>query len=359
MKFQIVKNKNPTSKQELKKIMDKPSFGVNYIDYMVHIHYENSEWTKLEIVPFGNISISPASCCLQYGSQIFEGCKAYKWADGSVHTFRLEDNAKRFQDSAQRLGMPVLPVEYFVGAVNELLKLQKQWVSDKPGESLYIRPFMIGTDPYLGLRPTLIADFYVICSPVGAYTPKTSGAKIYLETKYFRAGPGGTGDIKCGGNYAASMLSKIKIHNDGFDDVLYLDSKKCKYIEEFSGMSCFLVKENKILTPKLNGSILPSITRDSIIQLAKDLGYEVVEKKVKLEKVIKWIKEKKVTEVFACGTAAVVFPTKQICGEYDGEKFDLIVGNGKHYPVSSKLKELLVGIQTGKVKDKYNWTKKV
>jgi branched-chain amino acid aminotransferase len=246
------------------------------------------------------------------------------------------------------VALPPLPVNDFVDAITKALSLDQRWIPTGENMSLYIRPFMIATEAFIGLRAAEVADFYVIFSPVGAYVEGV--AKIWLETKYFRATPGGTGAAKCGGNYAASLLAKMLAHEKGCTDSLYLDAKTAKYIEEFSGMSFFAVQsDGTLISPKISDTILDSITRKSIIQIAKDNKIKFVEKDIDYKKLLADIKSKKIAEVFACGTAAVVSPV----GVIKGEGFEVTVGDGKFGKISKFLKEELVGIQRGEKPDKH------
>ncbi|GMO13680.1 MAG: branched-chain amino acid aminotransferase [Mycoplasmoidaceae bacterium] len=356
-KFKITKNKRPATKAQLKQYLSKPAFGVQFTDHMAHIHYENKKWSKFEVIPFQNLSLSPACCSLHYAQEVFEGVKAYKWKDGSVRVFRPEANGERLQKSSMRICLPILPVNDFVEAIKEVVKIDKQWVPGEEGQSLYIRPFIIGTDPYIGIRVPEVADFYVILSPVGSYLKTDAGNKIWVETKYFRSGPGGTGAAKCGGNYAASLVAKKNAATHGCADSLFLDAKEVKYVEEFSGMSFFAVtKDGQLITPKINERILDSITRNSLIQIAKDNKIKVTEKDIDFKKeIIAGLKSKNIVEIFACGTAAVVSPVSEL----NGDDFSIVVGDGKPGKISMFLKQQLVGIQKGEVLDTHNWMVKI
>ena len=353
-KFTFVKNANCIEQQKINEILNdiknQQVFGKQFTNYMAHIHYKNGEWINHEIIPFANISLSPAAAVFHYGQEIFEGIKAYKWDDNSIHSFRIKDNAKRFQLSAKRVVLPELPVDDFYDAIIELLKIEKDWVPKEENMSLYIRPFLIASEAFLGLKETNEADFYVILSPVAPYI--SGVATIWLEDTYFRAGPGGTGNAKCGGNYAASLLPKKLAKAQGCNECLFLDAKTNKYVEEFSGMSFFCVDKNNVLyTPKINDSILQSITRDSIIKIAKKLKINVQEKKLIWKNILEKIKKKEIVEIFSCGTAAVVSPV----GVIKGKGFEVVIGDGKMGKISKLLKDELVGIQTGKKEDSFNW----
>lgn len=304
-------------------------------------------------MPYAPLSIDPANMTLHYGQEIFEGLKAYRRPDGSVATFRPEANGERFRSSARRLAMPELPVETFVAACDALVQQDTAWVPAHGGEeSLYLRPFMIATEVGLGVRPANEYLFLVIASPAGAYFP--GGVKpvsIWLSEDRVRAVPGGMGDAKTGGNYAASLLAQAEAAAKGCDQVAYLDAVEHKWVEELGGMNLYFVYGDKIVTPSLTGSLLAGITRDSLLKLASDLGYTSEESRVSIDQWREDTAAGTLTEVFACGTAAVITPVgtvKSAGGEWTQ-------GDGTPGPVTLKLRERLLDIQRGTAEDTHGW----
>lgn len=356
------------SDSEVSKSLENLGFGNVFTEHMVHLNFKgdvlenytdyNKGWSKSEVVRFKNISLSPAAAVLHYAQEIFEGMKAYKWNNGSVYMFRPFCNAKRFNKSARRLALPCLDENVFVSSIKDLIKRDKRWIPTKDGESLYIRPFMIATEPFLGVRPAQEVDFYSILSPVGNYFGTIEPVKIWVETNYFRSSYGGTGDVKCGGNYASSLLPGIMAKEKGCSQVLYLNSRDQKNIEELGGMSFFVVLDDMtIVTPMLNGNILESITRQTIIELTSAWGYKVEERELTIDEVVKSISSGRIIEMFACGTAAVVAPI----GTLLNDKFEVSVDyhNNNEGELTTKIRNYIVDVQTGKLEDKYQWMEKV
>ncbi|ROQ65825.1 branched chain amino acid aminotransferase [Streptomyces sp. 840.1] len=352
--IELKPSSNPLSDAEREANMTEPGFGRYFTDHMVTIKWtEGRGWHDGQLVPYAPLSIDPANMTLHYGQEIFEGLKAYRQPDGTVATFRPEANAARFQSSARRLAMPELPVETFVAACDALVQQDAAWVPAHGGEeSLYLRPFMIATEVGLGVRPSNEYLFLVIASPAGAYFP--GGVKpvsIWLSEDRVRAVPGGMGDAKTGGNYAASLLAQAEAAAKGCDQVAYLDAVEHKWVEELGGMNLYFVYGNKIVTPSLTGSLLAGITRDSLLTLAADLGYEPEESRVSIGQ---WRDDSAagtLTEVFACGTAAVITPVgtvKSASGEW-------VQGDGTPGPVTLKLRERLLDIQRGTAEDTHGW----
>jgi branched-chain amino acid aminotransferase len=334
---------------------EKLAFGKIFSNYMYSMSYTPAKsWYDMKIGKFENFSISPAAFVLHYAQEIFEGLKAYRWTDGSIALFRPRDNFIRMNNSAERLCLPQFDVETALSALKELIKLDADWVPSKQGSSLYIRPTMIAVDPFIGLRPAEEILFYIICSPVEAYLPGVNS--ILIEDEYVRAVRGGTGAVKTGGNYAASLYP-CKLANDkGYDQILWLDAIERKYIEECGGMNVFFVYENCIATPHLSGSILPGITRNSILQLAKSWGIETVEGKLNINDVVEDMKSGAIIEAFATGTAAVISPIGRF--GYKGE--DYAVGDGKTMgALTKRFYDTVTGIQYGRVKDEFGWIEKV
>lgn len=339
---------------EREALLVDPGFGNHFTDHMVSIVWTKGEgWHDAEVLPYGPIQMDPASSVLHYGQEIFEGLKAYRRADGSVVTFRPEENARRLNASAVRLALPELPVELFVEAVNHLVSIDADWVPSGHDQTLYLRPFMIADESFLGVRAAQRARFLVIASPAGPYF--TGGVKpvsIWLSQELARAGHGGTGAAKCGGNYAASLLPQQVAADNGCQQVLFTDSDNGDRIDELGGMNIFLVGANKnLITPELNGNILPGITRKSLIQLAKDRGYTVEERAVTVSEWRAGVADGSITEAFACGTAAVITPI----GQLKAPDFTIDFGDNAPGEFTMSLREELTGIQFGTHEDRHGW----
>ena len=335
----------------------KLGFGSIFTDHMFIMEYdESSGWRNAKVEEFHDISISPAANVFHYGQEVFEGLKAYRTSDGAICLFRPEMNAKRANNSLLRLCMPRIDEDDFIDAIKSLVNTDKEWVPKSEGTSLYIRPFIIALDPNLSVNPSKKYYFIIIASPSGAYyVHGINPVSIWVEDDYVRAVRGGVGFAKTAGNYAASLIGQNKAHEKGCEQTLWLDGIEKKYIEEVGSMNIFFKIDNKIITPMLNGSILPGITRDSIITLCKEFGYEVEERKISLDEVLEAGNNGKLEEVFGTGTAAVVSPV----GELINKEQKLIINNGEIGNLSLKLYETLTGIQYGKLEDKYNWRVKV
>ena len=335
----------------------KLGFGKIFTDHMFVMNYtEGKGWHDPRIEPFHNISLSPAAMVYHYGQEMFEGLKAYKNPDGNVYLFRPDMNAKRTNATNDRLVIPQLPVEDFVQAVSAVVDVDSVWIPTEPGTSLYIRPFIIATDEFLGVAPSKTYLFMVILSPSGAYYESgLAPVGIWIEDEYVRAVRGGIGFAKTGGNYAASLIAQQKAHDAGYSQVLWLDGVERKYIEEVGAMNIFFKIAGKVVTPALSGSILPGITRDSTIQLCKEWGYEVQERKISAEELLQAQKDGTLEEVFGTGTAAVISPVGKL--RYQDEV--MTIGNGETGPLSMKLYETITGIQTGKLEDTKGWRVKV
>ena len=332
-----------------------PGFGDVFTDHMISIDWSRDEgWHNAAIVPYGPIQMDPASSVLHYGQEIFEGLKAYRWANGSIVTFRPEANAARMQDSARRLALPELPVELFVQSVRELVRVDANWVPSGSDQTLYIRPFMIADESFLGVRSAQRARYMVIASPSGPYfTGGVRPVSIWLSEGHSRAGHGGTGAAKCGGNYAASLLPQEEAAAHGCQQVLFTDSADSDRIDELGGMNLFLVKsDGTLVTPELNGNILPGITRDSLITLAKQRGHRVEERPVTISEWRDGVADGTVTEAFACGTAAVITPIGSL-KTADGRDIDF--GDRAPGTLTLSLREELTGIQYGIIDDPFGW----
>ena len=333
------------------------SFGTIFTDHMFVMDYEESKgWINPRIVEYRDFSISPAALVFHYGQTMFEGMKAYKTDDGRTVLFRPQKNIERANNSNKRLCIPEIPEEDFLQAIMELVKIDEEWIPTKKGSSLYIRPFIIATEPTLNVKPASQYKFMIILSPVGAYYKEgLNPVKIWIEDEYVRAVRGGIGEAKTGGNYAASMLSQEKAHEAGYSQVLWLDGVEHKYIEEVGAMNIFFIISGKIVTPMLNGSILPGVTRNSVIELCKDWGYEVEERKVSADEIYEAAKNNTLEEVFGSGTAAVISPVGTL--KFGDEVFE--INNNNIGDISQKIYDTITGIQTSKVKDKFNWVVQV
>ena len=328
-------------------------FGKIFTDHMFVMNYtEGKGWHDARIVPYANLSLAPSAMVFHYGQEMFEGLKAYKGEDGSVYLFRPDMNAKRANNSNKRLVIPELPEEDFVEAVKAVVDVDRDWIPTDPGTSLYIRPFIIATDEFLGVAPSKTYLFIVILSPSGAYYE--SGLEpvgIWIEDEYVRAVKGGMGFTKTGGNYAASLIAQVKAHDDGYSQVLWLDGVERKYIEEVGAMNSMFKINGKVVTPMLNGSILPGVTRDSIIQVCKDWGYEVEERRISVDELVAAAKDGSLEEVWGTGTAAVVSPVNKL--RYEDEVMH--IGDGGIGELTQKLYDELTGIQWGKRPDTRGW----
>lgn len=340
-------------------ILKDPGFGNYFTDHMFSIVWTKEQgWGEPQILPYGPIQMDPASSVLHYGQEIFEGLKAYRTERGAIQLFRPEENAKRLNASARRLALPELPEELFVRAIEELVKIDAEWVSSAPEASLYLRPFMFADEVFLGVRPAERVRFLIIASPVGPYfTEGVKPVSIWLSEEHSRAGRGGTGAAKCGGNYAASLLSQQEAIKNGCSQVLFLDSSTEDTIDELGGMNLFLVKrDGTLITPELTGSILPGITRDSLIELARSQGRTVEERRVTVSEWRQGAADGTITEAFACGTAAVITPIA-VLKTADGRHIDhSATAPGE---VTMQLREELTGIQTGRIRDTHGWVTEV
>ena len=332
----------------------KLGFGRVFTDHMFLVEWsKNRGWHDARIEPFGYLPIHPASTTLHYGAEIFEGMKAYRKADGSIQMFRPEENFKRLNRSAARMGLPELPVEDGMEALLTLLEMDKDWVPYSDGTSLYIRPFMIGDDQFLGVHGVSHAIFIIILSPSGSYYPEgINPVRIMIEDEDVRAVRGGTGEAKCGGNYGASTRAGIRAEERGYSQVLWLDGVERKYIEEVGAMNIMFKINGKILTPALTGSILPGITRKSILELLRAEGRDVEERRISVDELIEACENGTLEEAWGCGTAAVISPVGKLM--YQGKEY--VICNNEIGPVSQELYDKLTAIQWGKAPDPFGWT---
>ena len=330
-------------------------FGKLFTDRMLLVEWKaGTGWCDARIEPYGPFMLDPACMVFHYAQEIFEGLKAYKWADGRVALFRPEMNARRFNQSATRMCMPEIPEELFLKGIEQLVTLEKEWIPTAAGTSHYIRPTMIAVEPILGIKPSDHYYFYVILSPVGAYyAAGFNPVNILVEDHYVRAVAGGTGEAKTGGNYASSLIAAREAKKKGFDQVLWLDGLERRYIEEVGAMNMFFAYGKKIVTAPLNGSILPGITRDSVLKLAPTLGYQVEERQIDVNDLFADIRAGKISEAFGSGTAAVITPVGKLC--YKDECLQL--SGGKVGEITQKLYDTLTGIQTGKISDTFGWVR--
>ena len=350
MNISITKNTHPGELIPSNKL----GFGVYYTDHMFIMDYsEEKGWHDARIVPFQNITLSPAACVFHYGAEVFEGLKAYRRKDGKVQLFRPWDNMERMKNSAIRLGLPVVPPEDALEAVKALVKIDERFVPSEPGTSLYIRPFLFGTDPKLGLHGVHEAMFVVILSPVGSYFENgMEPVKIVVETEDVRAVRGGTGEAKCGGNYAAANRAGDKAIEKGYSQVLWLDGVERKYVEEGGGMNVMFKINGTVVTPMLTGSILRGVTRKSCIELLKSWGVPVEERLLSVDELFEAAKNGTLEEAWCVGTAAVICPIGELT--YKGK--DYVINDFKIGPVAQKLYDTLTGIQWGNVADPHEWT---
>jgi branched-chain amino acid aminotransferase len=355
LKFEVTRNPKPLPDAEREAIIANPTFGTHFTDHQIVVVWEKDKgWHSAQVIPYGPMLMDPSSAVLHYGQEIFEGIKAYRHDDGSIWTFRPKMNAARIQKSAKRMALPELPEEIFIESLKQLIAVDGAWVPKPENEkTLYFRPFEIAAENFLGVRAAHRAEYRVIASPVGPYF--TGGVKpvsIWIALDSARAGKHGTGEAKTGGNYAASLLAQNEGYEQGCSQVMFLDAETATYIEELGGMNLFFVHaDGKVSTPSLDGTILRGITRDSIITLLKDRGHEVSERRITLEEVRNGFASGEITEIFACGTAAVITPVGMLkskleqIGSPDAEPGKLTVA----------LREELTSIQYGRLEDKHGW----
>ena len=335
----------------------KLGFGKIFTDHMFLMDYNaESGWTDARIVPFGPLPIHPASTVLHYGAEVFEGMKAYRTAEGKIQLFRPMENVRRLNNSAERLCLPELDEEGCLDIIKTLVELEKDWVPHSEGTSLYIRPYLFGNDPHLGVHAVKNATFAIICSPVGAYYAEgLNPVKIAIESEDVRAVRGGTGYAKCGGNYAASLRAGERAERNGYTQVLWLDGVDRKYIEEVGAMNVMFKINGKIITPALTGSVLPGITRKSCVELLKDWGYEVEERLFSVDELFAAVENDELEEAWGTGTAAVVSPIGNLF--YKGKEYT--VSDNKIGELTQKLYDNLTGIQWGKKDDTHGWIEPV
>jgi len=353
LQFLVKPNAEARSEAEHADIMAEPGFGKHFTDHMVDICWsEQGSWHRPRVQPYGPIALDPAAAVLHYAQEVFEGLKAYRHKDGSIWSFRPEKNAERMQRSAARLALPELPTEYFIESLKQLIAVDGRWVPDAGETSLYLRPFMFAKEAFLGVRPAKKVNYYVIASPAGAYfSGGVAPVSIWVSNDYARAGRGGMGAAKTGGNYASSLVAQQEAYEHGCAQVLFLDAEKSQYLEELGGMNVvFIYKDGRVVTPE-SSSILEGITLDSILQLATDRGLKVEQRKVTIDEVREGVASGEITEMFACGTAAVVVPI----AAFKAEGYTIGDENAPAGEVTMSLRQELTDIQYGRVEDRHGW----
>ena len=355
MSYQITieKTKNPKQKPDENNL----GFGIHFTDHMFSMDYtEGIGWHDPKIIPYAPLSLDPSCMIFHYGQAIFEGLKAYKGANGDILLFRPRKNMERINVSNERLCIPPIDVDFAVEAVKTLVDVKKDWIPKSEGTSLYIRPFIIATDPYLGVRPSHTYKFLIILSPVGAYYKEgINPVKIYVESNYVRAVKGGIGYAKTPGNYAASLKAQMEAKEKGYTQVLWLDGVEKKYVEEVGTMNVFFKINGEVITPSLEGSILAGITRDSTIELLHSMGVKVTERRISIEEIYEAHDKGTLEEAFGTGTAAVISPI----GELNWNGRIIQINDGKIGEISSKVYNAITGIQSGKLEDTFGWTVKI
>ncbi|EHR49730.1 branched-chain amino acid aminotransferase, group II [Saccharomonospora marina XMU15] len=360
--FSRTMSPTPASAEAVAEVLAKPGFGTRFTDHMVTVRWsEGVGWHDARLTPYEPLTLDPATAVLHYGQAIFEGLKAYRQPDGSISAFRPQLNAARFRRSARRMAMPELPDELFLGSIHELIEVDGRWVPTSEGDTLYLRPFLIATEAGLGVnKPSAQYLYSLIASPAGSYF--AGGVKpvsVWLSTEYVRAAPGGTGFAKCAGNYAASFVAQAEAVEHGCDQVVWLDAVERRWVEEMGGMNLFFVfgsgKDARLVTPELTGSLLPGVTRDSLLTLAADFGHKVEERRISTEEWEKAAASGELTEVFACGTAAVITPVGRV--KHAGGEFT--IAGGQPGEVTLRLRDELTGIQNGTRPDPHGWMYKL
>jgi branched-chain amino acid aminotransferase len=356
--FEFEAHASPVAEADRAALLANPGFGKIFTDHMAVIRYTAGKgWHDARIEPRRPIQLDPACAVLHYAQEIFEGLKAYRMPDGGATLFRADANARRFAESARRMAMPELPEEMFLSSIRELVRTDRDWIPEGDGASLYLRPFMFASETFLGVRPAQEYLYMVIASPAGAYFKGGApSVTLWVSEHYTRAAPGGTGAAKCGGNYAASLVAQAEAIGHDCDQVVFLDAAENRYVEELGGMNVFFVfDDGSIQTPPLTGTILPGITRESLLALARDTGITVREERYSLDEWKADAASGRLREAFACGTAAVVTPI----GRVQGRGFDFTIGNGGPGLLTEQLRERLVSIQRGTAPDPHGWVERL
>ncbi|MDF7673600.1 branched-chain amino acid aminotransferase [Acetobacteraceae bacterium ESL0709] len=355
--FTFETTSRPTPADQRKILLEDPKFGRVFTDHMAIIHYsEDKGWHDAKITPRQPLPLDPASTVFHYGQEIFEGMKAYKGRDGKPLLFRPQANAARFAASARRLAMAELPEDLLLDSIRSLLKLDQEWIPTGEGQSLYLRPFMISNEVFLGVKPSHEYLYVLLASPAGAYFSHGC-VSVWVTDRYTRAAPGGTGEAKCGGNYASSLVAQMEASANGCDQVLFLDAVEKRYVEEMGGMNIMFVRhDGSVVTPPLNGSILRGVTRDSLLRLGRHMGITMVEEPLVMDEVFAAIEKGDIAEAFACGTAAVVSPI----GVFKRESGDVKFGDGNTPgETTMKLRKALESIQRDEAEDPFGWRYRV
>jgi branched-chain amino acid aminotransferase len=357
LEFSTTMSQNPVPAQRRAEILAEPGFGLWFTHHMVTaIWTPDRGWHDAGVRPYANLSLDPATAVLHYAQAVFEGLKAYRHADGSIWAFRPEANGARFARSARRMALPELPVEMFIAALEALVRADAEWVPGGGEKSLYLRPFMYASEVFLGVRPAKEVTFCLIASPVGPYF--ASGVKpvnIWLSGDYTRAAPGGTGAAKCAGNYGASLIAQQEAFDHGCDQVCFLDAVERRWVEELGGMNLYFVHaDGSIVTPELTGTILEGVTRSSILDLAGELGNKVEERRISIDEWRDGVGSGEITEVFACGTAAVITPLGRLA--WAGGELSMGDTAG---PVTMSLREMLLDLQYGRTEDTHGWLHRI
>ncbi|HEX7320488.1 MAG TPA: branched-chain amino acid aminotransferase [bacterium] len=349
LKIKIKMTKKPKPKPDQNNL----GFGRFFTDHMFIMDYLGEKgWRKPRIVPYEPIKLDPGASVLHYGQETFEGLKAYRSGDGRILIFRPRKNIERLNRSNERMCIPEIDPDFELEALKALIKLEKDWIPTAPGTALYIRPFVIAAEPFLGVRAAKTYYFIIILSPVGSYYPQgINPIRIYVESKYVRAVKGGTGYAKAGGNYAAGLKAQQEAAQKGYVQVLWLDGIEHKYIEEVGAMNVFFKIKGKVVTPPLEGTILPGVTRDSIIQILKQEEIDIAERRISIQELSEAYEKGELEEAFGTGTAAVISPI----GELNWQDRNMVINNNKIGPLSQKLYDTITGIQTGRIKDPYGW----
>lgn len=348
----------PASDEARDAILADPGFGRSFTDNLVRATWTESDgWHDARLEAYAPLALDPATNFIHYGQAIFEGLKAYRHADGTIRSFRPTQNADRFANSARRLAMAELPTELFIGSIEALVRQDRDWVPAGQEKSLYLRPFMIGTEVGLGVRPANRYEYLLIASPAGAYFPRgVKPVSVWVSDDYVRAAPGGTGEAKCAGNYAASLIAQAEAAQHGCDQVVWLDAVERRWIEEMGGMNLYFVLGSgdsaRLVTPELTGALLPGITRSSLLQVAADLGLRANESRISIDEWRAGCASGEITEAFACGTAAVITPVGEVKSRTSGS---WRVAEGGTGPVTTALRQALLDIQTGNAADTHNW----
>jgi branched-chain amino acid aminotransferase len=349
---------HPASAAARDAVLAEPGFGRYFTDNMVRATWTEADgWHDARLEAYGPLALDPATNFMHYGQAIFEGLKAYRHSDGSIRTFRPAQNAERFANSARRLAMAELPTELFLGSIEALVRQDRDWVPSGQEKSLYLRPFMISTEIGLGVRPGNEYEYLLIASPAGAYFPRgLKPVSVWLSDDYVRAAPGGTGEAKCAGNYAASLVAQAEAAQHGCDQVVWLDAVERRWIEEMGGMNLYFVLGSgdaaRLVTPRLTGTLLPGITRASLLTVAEDLGIGAEEARISVDEWREGCASGEISEVFACGTAAVITPVGEVKSRTSGA---WAIGEAGTGPVTARLRQALLDIQTGAAPDRHNW----